>query len=150
MQTPRTPAARLAALLLAAVPLPVIGAPPIDHGVIKPLAAAELGPDADVKCLKSALEAGNPDQGPSTFLLTAAPGCEVTAHYHTAGEQLIIVRGQVLTGMDGMTATVLGPGGFASMPGKAVHWFTCQSKTPCTMFVLFDGVYDIVWVKKGA
>ena len=59
-----------------------------------------------------------------------------------------MVRGEVLTGMEGMSETVLGPGGFAMMPGKAVHWFTCTSKDACLMFVTFDRTYDIVWVKE--
>jgi quercetin dioxygenase-like cupin family protein len=58
----------------------------------------------------------------------------------------MVVRGEVLTGMDGMSEKTLGPGGFAIMPSKAVHWFTCAGKTECLMFVTFDRRYDIVWV----
>lgn len=118
------------------------------HGVVMPLAAAKLSQDADVPCLQGALATGNPDTGPSTFLLVAAPGCVVPAHTHSAGEQLIVIKGQLRTGMDGMAETALGAGGFAAMPGKAVHWFTCASKGPCTMYVSFDARYDIVWVKR--
>jgi quercetin dioxygenase-like cupin family protein len=71
----------------------------------------------------------------------------VPAHYHTAEEQLMVVRGDVLTGMDGMAEATLGPGGFAMMPSKAMHWFTCKSKDICLMFVTFDRKYDIVWAK---
>ena len=117
------------------------------HGVVTPLASATLVSDGQPACLKSALENGDPDTGASTFLLEAAPGCVVPAHYHTAEEQLIIVRGDVLTGMEGMAEKTLGSGGFAMMPGKAMHWFTCQSKEPCLMFVTFDHKYDIVWAK---
>ena len=117
------------------------------HGIVTPLASAKLTSDGQPACLKSALENGNPDAGPSTFLLEAAPGCVVPAHSHTAEEQLFIVRGDVLTGMDGMSDQTLGPGGFAMMPGKAMHWFTCQSKSPCLMFVTFDRPYDITWAK---
>ena len=117
------------------------------HGVVTPLASAKLASDGQPACLKSALENGDPDTGPSTFLLEAAPGCVVPAHSHTAEEQLIIVRGNVLTGMDGMSDQPLGPGGFAMMPGKAMHWFTCQSKSSCLMFVTFDRTYDITWAQ---
>jgi quercetin dioxygenase-like cupin family protein len=132
-------------ILLAAVSSSRAQAP--HHGVVTPLASAKLASDGQPACLKSALENGNPDAGPSTFLLEAAPGCVVPAHSHTAEEQLIIVRGDVLTGMDGMSDQTLGPGGFALMPGKAMHWFTCQSKSPCLMFVTFDRTYDITWAK---
>jgi quercetin dioxygenase-like cupin family protein len=117
------------------------------HGVVTPLASAKLASDGAPSCLKVALENGNPESGASTFLLEAPPGCVVPAHYHTAEEQLIIVRGEVLTGMEGMAEQTLGPGGFAMMPGKAMHWFTCQSKEACLMFVTFDRTYDIVWAK---
>jgi len=46
------------------------------------------------------------------------------------------VKGYVSTGMEGMKDTVLGPGGFAMMPSKAPHWFTCTAKEECLMFEL--------------
>jgi quercetin dioxygenase-like cupin family protein len=117
-------------------------------GVIQPLAGAKFSADDDVKCLSDVLENGEPNTGPSTILLKAAPGCVVPPHFHTAEEQLIVVRGEVSTGMDGMADTVLRTGGFAMMPGKKTHWFTCESKTECLMFVTFDQKYDITWVKR--
>jgi len=117
------------------------------HGVVTPLASAKLVFDGEPSCLKVAPENGHPDKGASTFLLEAPSGCVVPPHYHTAEEQLMVVRGDVLTGMDGMAEATLGPGGFAMMPSKAMHWFTCQSKDACLMFVTFDRAYDIVWAK---
>jgi quercetin dioxygenase-like cupin family protein len=134
------------AILLAAVVASSQSQTP-RHGVVTALANAKLTSDGQPACLKGALENGDPNTGPSTFLLEAAPGCEVPAHYHTAEEQLIVVRGYVLTGMDGMSKATLGPGGFAMMPSKAMHWFTCKSKDTCLMFVTFDRKYDIVWAK---
>jgi quercetin dioxygenase-like cupin family protein len=117
------------------------------HGIVTPLAGANLVFDGEPACLKVARENGNPDKGASTFLLEAPSGCVVPAHYHTAEEQLMVVRGDVLTGMDAMAEATLGPGSFAMMPSKAMHWFSCQSKSPCLMFVTFDRKYDIVWAK---
>ena len=117
------------------------------HGMVTPLASANLVFDGEPACLKVARENGDPDKGASTFLLEAPSGCVVPAHYHTAEEQLMVVRGDVLTGMDGMAETTLGPGGFAMMPGKAMHWFSCKSKDACLMFVTFDRKYDIVWAQ---
>ena len=117
------------------------------HGIVMPLASANLVYDGEPACLKAARENGDPDKGASTFLLEASSGCVVPAHYHTAEEQLMVVRGDVLTGMDGMAEATLGPGGFAMMPSKAMHWFTCKTKDTCLMFVTFDRTYDIVWAK---
>ncbi len=89
-----------------------------------------------------------PGDGPDCpAIMKAAPKCVVPPHYHTAEEQLIIVKGYVSTGMEGMKDIVLGPGGFAMMPSKAPHWFTCTAKEECLMFVTFDRAYDIVWLK---
>ena len=117
------------------------------RGMVTPLASANLVFDGEPACLKVARENGDPDKGPSTFLLEAPSGCVVPAHYHTAEEQLMVVRGDVLTGMEGMAEATLGPGGFAMMPSKAMHWFTCKSKVTCLMFATFDRAYDIVWAK---
>ena len=133
----------IASGMLAFLPLITSGA--VQHGII-PLKDAAFSQDEDVKCLQGALENGNPESGPSTFLLKAPPGCRVAAHYHTAEEQLIVIRGSVTTGMKGMPEAVLTAGGFAVMPGKAVHWFSCSGKDPCLMAVTFDKKYDIVWV----
>jgi hypothetical protein len=58
-----------------------------------------------------------------------------------------VVRGNVLTGMDGMSDQLLGRAGFALMPSKVMHWFTCKSNFSCLMFVTFDRKYDIVWAQ---
>jgi len=119
----------------------------MDKGGARPLAQVKFAQDDDVKCLASGLENGNPSTGPSTFILKAPPNCIVPWHYHTAGEQLIVTQGDVKTEMDGMAAVSLAPGGFAMMPGRAKHQFSCQSKSPCVLFVTFDRAYDIFWVK---
>jgi quercetin dioxygenase-like cupin family protein len=119
----------------------------VKHGIVRRFADVKFAADDDVKCLNGVVESGDPATGPSTFILKASPGCVVAPHYHTAEEQLIVVRGDVLTGMHSMKDTILEPGGFALMPGKVTHWFTCMSKEGCLMFVSFDRIYDIVWVK---
>ncbi len=130
--------------LAAAAPLSSQGQ---HHGIVRPLSDVKFEPDDDVKCLDSTLENGDPAKGASTFILRAAPNCMVPLHYHTAEEQLIVVRGNVQTGMDGVSPRVLQAGGFAMMPGKEKHWFTCKSNADCLMFVTFDRAYDIFWVQ---
>jgi hypothetical protein len=68
--------------ILAALPFTVMGNPAdpaigaeTAHHAVTPLKDAPFVQDEDVKCLNSALENGNPDAGPSTFLLKAPPGC---------------------------------------------------------------------------
>jgi quercetin dioxygenase-like cupin family protein len=129
--------------VLLALPAVAAGSP---HPGIMPLKDAVFTQDDDVKCLQDALENGDPASGASTFLLKASPGCRVRAHFHTAEEQLIVMRGSVLTGMQGMPSVALTAGGFAAMPSKAVHWFSCTGTAPCLLVVTFDRKYDITWV----
>src|SRR6266566_5349084 len=107
-------------------------------GTIKPLSSVRFLPDADVKCLSSALETGDPTRGPSTFVLKAPTGCVVPWHFHTAEEQLIIISGIVLAEMTDHQRTRLGAGGFAVMGSRMAHQFTCRGKQSCLMFVAFD------------
>jgi quercetin dioxygenase-like cupin family protein len=127
--------------ILLVLPFTAMGNP----SDITPLKDAHFVQDDDVKCLKNALANGNPDTGPSMFLLKAPAGCRVAAHYHTAEEVLIVIRGKVWTEMKGMPGSMLTAGGVAIMPAKAIHWFSCRGKDPCLMVVTFNQKYDIVW-----
>jgi quercetin dioxygenase-like cupin family protein len=118
-------------------------------GIVRQLSDVKFPPGEGPDCLQFFLENGDMKVGPSTAIMKAAPKCLVPPHYHTAEEQLIIVKGYVSTGMEGMKDTVLGPGGFAMMPSKAPHWFTCTAREECLMSVTFDRAYDIVWLKPG-
>lgn len=130
-------------------PAAVLQAQATKPGSVVPLADVKFATDDDVKCLRSVKENGDPATGPSTYILKAPPGCLVAWHWHTAEEQLIVTQGSVLTEMEGMAPHTLGPGGFAMMPSKVKHQFSCKSKSDCIMFVTFDRVYDIYWVKEG-
>ncbi len=119
------------------------------QGMVNPVSNVKFEQDADVKCLSSAVENGDPDIGPSTVILKAPPNCLVPWHYHTAEEQLIVVQGKVLREMEGVPPNALGPGGFAVMRSKEKHQFSCKSKSACLLFVTFDRTYDIFWVKEA-
>jgi quercetin dioxygenase-like cupin family protein len=116
-------------------------------GIVRPFLDAGFLPADKSRCYRVAIEKGDPGTGPSTAILEAKPNCAVPPHYHTAEEQLMIVRGTFMVGMEGRSDTLLGPGGFAMMPGKHPHWFTCQASRGCAMFVTLDRAYDIVWVR---
>ena len=103
-------------------------AEPAMIGDMKPLSSVHFSADEDVKCLSDALETGNPETGSSTILLKAARGCVVPWHYHTAVEQLIVIRGIVLTEMPGHPARQLLAGGFAAMASRVPHRFVCQKE----------------------
>ena len=148
---PRQLSAGVLLTLLALVPSGAWSDPAAAHaGAVTPLKDARFTIDDDVKCLQSALENGSPQSGPSTWLLKGNHGCHVPPHYHTAEEQLIVIRGSVWTAMEGMPGALLTAGSVAVMPGNAVHWFSCRGARPCLMAVTFDRPYDIVWSQPAA
>ena len=132
------------AILGGLVLAPVVNADQM-KGATHPLGSLRFEADSDVKCLLSAVEAGDPNTGPSTIILKAPAGCDVPWHFHTAQEQAIVIRGTVRMEMAGSPAKLLGSGGFALMPGKVPHQFACGRQAECLIVVLFDGKYDITW-----
>jgi quercetin dioxygenase-like cupin family protein len=135
-----------AALLLANQD--VAQTPQMSNGIVRPFSAVEFKPDEDIKCLKYAVEDGNPERGPSTHILVFPNGCHFPWHYHTAEEQMFVIDGEVSIQMSTEEAAVLGPGGFAVMKSREPHEFSCQSSNGCRAFVHFNRKYDIYWVKK--
>jgi mannose-6-phosphate isomerase-like protein (cupin superfamily) len=132
------------ALLLGTASMPALTAEQMT-GAAKPLDTIRFAADDDVKCLSSALETGDPATGPATFILKAPPGCVVPWHFHTAREQVIVIRGRLEMQMTDHDKSQLGPGGFAVMQTRVAHRFACRGKTPCLMIVAFDDSYDIFW-----
>jgi quercetin dioxygenase-like cupin family protein len=117
--------------------------------IVHPLANANFASDGDPACLASAVEIGNPGAGPSTILIKEEPGCVVRWHFHSAEEQMMVIKGELKAEMTSVSATVLGPGGFVLIPGKEKHQFTCTSKGECLLFLTIAGPFDSQWVKPG-
>lgn len=96
-------------------------------------------------CFRGAMQRVNKQSGGAVFLVKADPnGCEAPWHWHTSGEQITVVSGEVRIAMRGHSAEVLHAGGFAYMPGHHIHSFSCVG--PCVHFVQSDGPYDIHFV----
>jgi quercetin dioxygenase-like cupin family protein len=118
-------------------------------GVTRPYSALQFKTDEDVKCLNYAVEAGDPEKGPSTHILDFPNGCTFPWHYHKAEEQMLVIQGEVSIEMDSAAgAAVLDAGGFAMMASEEPHQFSCKSSKGCRAFVHFDRIYDICWGKK--
>lgn len=99
------------------------------------------------KCLTVAVLRGDPSKEAAALMLKFTPGCTVPWHWHTAGEQLMIVSGVGTAQMkDGKPAS-MHAGDYAYLPAKSVHQFTAVSAT--MMLNLPDGAFDIHYVDKG-
>jgi quercetin dioxygenase-like cupin family protein len=117
-----------------------------DMGVARKMSENKFAPLPGLPaCATLAVESGDPSKGASVILLKAPAGCVIPWHWHTPTEQIMIVSGSAKVEMKdtGQTSS-LGPGGYAMMPRKHVHQFTCTS--PCTAFVSSDTAFDIHYV----
>ena len=95
-------------------------------------------------CAQNAVLSGDPAKGPSIILGKIAAGCTVRWHWHTPNEHLMLVSGRArLEHRDGKPFT-LEAGGYAMMPARHVHQFSCLSD--CVMYVHSDGPFDIHYV----
>ena len=116
-----------------------------DIGVLRKLSENKLAPMPGLpSCIVMAVESGDPSKGPSVIVFKGTAGCLIPWHMHTPTEHVMIVSGSAKVEMKGGSSSTLGPGGYALMPSKHVHQFTCASA--CSAFVFSDGAFDIHYV----
>ena len=116
-----------------------------DMGVLRKLSENKLAPMAGLpSCTTMAVESGDPSKGASVIVFKATSGCVIPWHMHTPNEHVMMVSGSAKLEMKGGSSAILGPGGYAMMPSKHVHQFTCASA--CTAFINSDGAFDIHYV----
>jgi quercetin dioxygenase-like cupin family protein len=116
-----------------------------EMGVLRKLSENKLAPMPGLpSCITMAVESGDPSKGPSVIVFKGTAGCLIPWHMHTPTEHVMIVSGSAKVEMKGGNSATLGPGGYAMMPSKHVHQFTCTSA--CSAFVNSDGAFDIHYV----
>jgi quercetin dioxygenase-like cupin family protein len=100
------------------------------------------------QCFAGAMQRMNRSTGAAVFLVRVVgnAGCTVPSHWHTSGEQITVVSGTVKIVMQDGKSSELKEGGYAYIPSKHVHAFSCAG--PCVHFVQSDGPYDIHYVNK--
>lgn len=117
-----------------------------DMGVLRKMSENKFAPMAGLpQCTTLAVESGDPSKGPSVIVFKGTAGCVIPWHWHTPTEHVMVVSGSARMQMkDDNSTAVLGPGGYAMLPSKHVHQFTCTSA--CSAFVSSDGAFDIHYV----
>jgi quercetin dioxygenase-like cupin family protein len=132
---------RFAAVMLACVFLVQAE----EMGTLRKLSENKLAPLAGLPvCITMAVESGDPAKGASVIVFKGTAGCLIPWHWHTPTEHVMMVSGAAKVEMKGGSSATLGAGGYAMMPGKHQHQFTCTSA--CTAFVSSDGIFDIHYV----
>jgi len=97
-------------------------------------------------CIKGSVKNGDPTKGSAVILAKSTAGCVVPWHWHTATEQLMVVSGSGQVEMKDGKLVMLHASGFANLPGKSPHQFTCTAA--CTFFIATDAAFDIHYVDK--
>ena len=116
-----------------------------DMGVLRKLSENKLAPMEGLpSCVTMAVESGDPAKGSSVIVFKGTAGCSIPWHWHTPTEHVMIVSGSAKVEMKGGSSATLGPGGYALMPSKHVHQFTCASA--CSAFINSDRAFDIHYV----
>jgi quercetin dioxygenase-like cupin family protein len=110
--------------------------------VIHPLQNANFASHSDLPCLSTAVEAGDPSTGPSAVLVKMEKGCIYAWHFHSAVEEIIVIKGQLKVEMFSMPPAVLGSGGYAQVPSNEKHQYACSSNGECLWFVRIDRAFD--------
>ena len=95
-------------------------------------------------CSTGAVQSGDPTKGSSVILARMGAGCVIPWHWHTPTETLMLVSGEGRAeAKDGKPAILLA-GGFAQMPSRHVHQFTCVKE--CMLYVSSDAAFDMHYV----
>lgn len=97
-------------------------------------------------CMPISVQRGDPSKGPSVILAKFTSGCKVPWHWHTAGENLMLVSGSGKVEMKDGNAHMVSAGDYVFLPGKQTHQFTCASS--CVMYDMPEGAFDIHYVDK--
>ena len=65
-------------------------------------------------------------------------------HWHTSAERMVLVGGELHVTYEGQKPTVLRPGTYAYGPARRQHQASCESATPCVLFIAFESPLDAV------
>jgi quercetin dioxygenase-like cupin family protein len=101
------------------------------------------------KCNKMANLRGDLATGPSTFLTQLTAGCVAPWHWHTATEEIVVLKGEAVMQMKGDAPVTLPAGAYSQLPPKHLHRFRCTKAGECVVLVIADAAFDIHWVNAG-
>jgi quercetin dioxygenase-like cupin family protein len=133
--------------LAAAAAQPASGEPPLALGRMD--AALKWGPCPPIYkggCALAVLH-GDPAKPNADVFLRVDGGTVLHNHRHSSAERMILVSGTLRVAYAGSAPSVLQTGHYAYGPAGAPHEARCLSKTPCTLFIAFEGPVDADLIK---
>lgn len=90
---------------------------------------------------------GDPARPNADVFLRVDGGTVLHNHRHSSAERMILVSGKLQVAYAGSAPAILQPGHYAYGPAGVAHEARCLSKTPCTLFIAFEGPVDAELIK---
>ena len=137
------------AVLLACMPVAQGAEPARPLTLLQPDKADFKAVPGAAECNKMANLRGDLATGPSTFLTQLTAGCVAPWHWHTATEEIVVLKGEAVMQMKGDAPVTLPTGAYAQLSPKHLHRFRCTKAGECVVLVIADAAFDIHWVNAG-
>ena len=80
---------------------------------------------------------GDPQSGPFQKVFRFSKGWVFPKHWHSAAEDLVMVRGSLVLNSEGGREQTLRPGDYAHIPKTLIHWGNCPEE--CVFYLAVDG-----------
>jgi len=80
---------------------------------------------------------GDPASGPFQKVYRMKKGFEFVKHWHSASENLVMIKGTVVLNTEGGKEQKLRAGDFVHIPANLVHWGACPEE--CTFYLGIEG-----------
>ena len=93
-------------------------------------------PDAPPGC-EHIMFRGDPQSEPFQKVYRFPKGWVFPKHWHSASEDLVMVRGVIVLGTEGGREQTLRPGDYAHIPQMLIHWGNCPEE--CVFYLAVDG-----------
>ena len=93
------------------------------------------------KGCEAALAWGDWEKGTSGFWVRAPKGHKFVRHAHPTPERILMVRGQIVGGVDGGKEIRVAPGTYWGLDANVVHWARCEDA--CLMYITYDSPYGL-------
>jgi len=131
--------------LLLVLPAAAAAQAPAAAPMGRNLADMKFGPVPGMPtCASGAVQSGDPAKGPTIIASRISAGCVIPWHWHTPNEHLMLASGVARLEMKDAAPFTLQAGGFALMPAKHVHQFTCEKA--CVLYIYSDAAFDMHYV----
>jgi quercetin dioxygenase-like cupin family protein len=91
---------------------------------------------------------GDPSKKNSDVMIKFPAKSKIANHWHSSAERMVLTSGKLEVTYEGQEPIVMTPGSYAYGPAKHKHEASCQSETPCILFIAFEGPVDALPVVK--